>query len=77
MPVSGFVSGHHGKIARQRFCVGDDCVSGPPATEILETENNDQCDGHDDALDKVCGGCRKESSRVVYATIITALMIMR
>ena len=55
------VSGHHGKIARQRFCVADDCVR-TTCHRDTETENNDQSNGHDNALDKVCSGRCKESS---------------
>ena len=42
--------------------MADNCVR-TACNRYSEAKYNDQCDGHDDALDKVCGGCRKESSK--------------
>ena len=56
------VSCHHGEISRKGFCMINNC-GRTACYRNTEAKYNDQCDGHDNALDKVCCGCCKETTQ--------------
>ena len=56
----------HCKISRERLSILN---NGRHASGYINTKDkyNNQCDRHNDALDKICGGCGKESAQCCIA----------